>query len=261
MKITDTIEFFNENCEETLKRIPDNSIQLFLEDMPYAVTDCEWDKSVNLKKYWELRLSKLKDNGCFVLTGTQPFTTDLINSNRKMFKYEWIWQKNMASNFLQAKIMPLKVHENVLIFYKKQPIYNPQKIKIQSYNRTRNNAEKTKLFKIRGEKSKNYQNSNIKGLGNPLSILKIDIDKERHNLTIKKEWHPSRKPLNLFRYFVKTYTNKGDIVFDGYSGSGTTALACEIEGRKFIGAELNKEYFEISVKRLKNHILQLTLGI
>lgn len=261
MKITNNIKTFNEDCRETLKRIPDKSIQLILEDMPYSVTKLEWDKSVNLKEYWELRLPKLKDNGCFVLTGTQPFTTDLISSNRKMFKYEWIWQKNMASNFLNAKIQPLKVHENVLIFYKNQPIYNPQKIKIQPYMRTQNNAETTKIFKIRGEKSKNFKGSNIKGLGNPHSILKIDIDKERHNSVIKKDWHPSRKSLNLFRYLIKTYTNKGDTVFDGYLGSGTTALACEIEQRKFIGSELNKEYFESGAKRLKNHIAQLKLDL
>lgn len=234
------------NCDnaEILKTLPDKSIDLFLEDMPYNTTACNWEYKVDLKQYWELRLPKLKDNGCFVLCGSQPFTTDLIMSNRKMFKYEMIWEKEQASNFLLADKQPLKIHENILIFYNKLPIYNPQKTKGKPY--TSGQGYCGEVYDANRKKIITTNN----GDRYPTSIIKYNRE---------SGLHPTQKPVDLFRYLIKTYTNKGALAFDGFAGSFTTAIACIKENRNYICCETDKTYFEQGKKRIETEKMQLKL--
>lgn len=239
-------EFILGDCNEVLKSIPDKSINLFLEDMPYNTTACHWEYKVDLEQYWALRLSKLADKGCFVLTASQPFTTDLINSNRKMFKYEWIWEKDNSTQFLDANKKPLKKHENVLIFYKDLPIYNPQFSKGKPYIAKRNNPSTPNYGKF------NATPTFSDGRRYPNSILKVNTE---------RGYHPTQKPVDLFRYLIKTYTNENDTVFDGYAGSGTTAIACEMENRNYTCVEKDEDYHRAATKRLKDHKSQFRLKL
>ncbi len=242
-------DFILGDCNEVLKSIPDNSINLFLEDMPYNTTACHWEYKVDLEQYWALRLSKLADRGCFVLTASQPFTTDLINSNRKMFKYELIWEKDKPSNFMLAKYQILKMHENILIFYNNQPTFIPQKTKRYDWKKRGAYRNNTKIVSVTNQERKIVDctdNEKLEG-----SIIKFT----RPMNVI----HPTQKPVDLFRYLIKTYTNKDDTVFDGYAGSGTTAIACEMESRNYACVEMDKDYYEAAFKRLNQHKAQLTL--
>ena len=252
-------DFINSDCNEILKTIPDKSINLFLEDMPYNTTACHWEYEVDLEQYWALRLPKLADKGCFVLTGSQPFTTDLIMSNRKMFKYELIWEKNRFTNFMNAKKMPMRNHENILIFYSTQPIFNPQLRMVHGRGHS-SNYKSTKIHNISGKASLSYSSKREPGLGMSGSVIFIPSETEVYNSSNGKQGrHPTQKPVDLFRYMIKMHTNKGDTVFDGYAGSGTTAIACEIEDRNYICVEMDKDYFDAASKRLANHKSQLRI--
>ncbi len=247
--------YFSDN-REILKSIPDKSINLFLEDMPYNTTQCDWEYEVDLKEYWELRLPKLADNGVFVLTASQPFTTDLIMSNRKMFKYEMIWQKSIPSNFMQVNRMPLKYHENILVFFNNPSTYN----KVYIFEREDSGKERYK-YKINSDRTQSEQyyierNKTKYDIEkkNPMSVVKIN-NETRNNGCI----HPTQKPIELFSYFIKAYTNENDIVFDGYSGSGTTAIACIRNNRQYIICENKKEYFDLQTKRIQEEIDKTSL--
>jgi len=230
-----------------MKRIPDGSIDLMLTDPPYNTTNCDWEYAIDFETLWAEWLRIVKPNGAFIFTASQPFTTDLINSNRKHFKYELIWEKPNPSNPLLANKQPLKNHENIIVFYRKMPVYNPQKtMRLQENKRTQKIREKG-IFETTGQK-RIIPNADGE-YKMPMSVLFFNRE--------QSGYHPTQKPVDLMRYLILTYTNKGEIVFDGYSGSGTTAEACIIEGRKFIGSELNKEYFDKSVIRLKNVPMQL----
>jgi len=230
-----------------MKRIPDGSIDLMLTDPPYNTTNCDWEYAIDFETLWAEWLRIVKPNGAFIFTASQPFTTDLINSNRKHFKYELIWEKPNPSNPLLANKQPLKNHENIIVFYREMPVYNPQKtMRLQENKRTQKIREKG-VFETTGQK-RIIPNADGE-YKMPMSVLFFNRE--------QSGYHPTQKPVDLMRYLILTYTNKGEIVFDGYSGSGTTAEACIIEGRKFIGSELNKEYFDKSVIRLKNVPMQL----
>ena len=190
-----------------------------------STTACKWDSIIPLEPLWKQYKRIIKDNGAIVLTASQPFTTKLISSNMEWFKYEWIWLKDKPSNFMLAKKQPMKYHENILVFYKKQPTYNPQMEKRLEKNK-RNN--KPRLNK------------------NNICDTKLYCEKSKGN----KEVHPTQKPVALFEYLIKTYTNKGEIVLDNTIGSGTTAVACLKTDRKFIGFELEKKYYNIALKRI-----------
>lgn len=236
------VSLFNEDCRETMKRIPDGSIDLMLTDPPYGTTACDWDIAPNWGEMWLEWERILKPNGAFVFTGSQPMTTDLVMSRRGFFKYEMIWDKGRPSNFMLSKYQVLKMHENILVFYREQPTFNPQKTKRNKWDK-RPAGTNTKIVEVTGQKRVIPDATDDEKLDG--SIIRILRNPEAGG-------HPTEKPLDLMRYLILTYSNKGDTVFDGYSGSGTTAHACLKEGRKFIGSELNETYFKKSVQRLRN---------
>jgi site-specific DNA-methyltransferase (adenine-specific) len=245
------VSLYNEDCIETMKRIPDGSIDLMLTDPPYNTTACEWEYAINFEMLWAEWLRIVKPNGAFIFTASQPFTTDLIMSNRKHFKYELIWDKVIGNNPYAAKYQPMRIHENICIFYREQPTYNPIKQKRELKNQRPNSrGEKANVKEYYNTSYGNRKNGYAKDYDDTTINPKTIIEFMKHPNSIGL--HPTQKSTDLMRYLILTYTNKGETVFDGYSGSGTTAEACMIEQRNFIGSELNKEYFDKSVLRLKN---------
>ena len=224
------------DCLELMKDILDTSIDMILCDLPYGTTRNKWDSVIPLNKLWEQYERIIKDNGAIVLFSQMPFSAELVHSNLKLFKYEWIWQKDNGTGFLNAKKMPLKIHENILVFYKKLPLYNPQM-------RTGFKPYKCK----QGRHSTNYgayEQGHItesNGERYPIDIIKFKKD---------SGLHPTQKPVELLEYLIKTYTNEGDTVLDNCMGSGSTGVACVNTNRNFIGYELNEKYFEIAEKRI-----------
>jgi len=227
---------------ELCERIPAKTVDLILEDMPYNITACEWDVKIDLELYWKTRLRILKPTGVIVLSGTQPFTTDLIMSNRKMFKYDWVWDKKMVTGFANVKYRPMLAHESILIFCEGKGIYNPQKREV-----------KKPFGKIvDGIKSENYgglKNSGERGVGYPKTIIEFA---KPNNLCKDGNMHPTQKPVGLFEYLIRTYSNEGDLVFDGFGGSGTTAIAAHKSKRNFIVIEKERKYFDLATRRLDN---------
>lgn len=236
-------QLYNQDCIETMQEIETGSVDLMVTDPPYNVTRNEWDNSIDFEMLWNEWNRIVKINGAIAITAQQPFTTDLINSNRKYFRYNLVWEKSRCTGFLNANKMPMRSHEDILIFYRELPTYNPQKSK--------GNPNHISNGKI-SSKGKNNNYGNFEQLVRyrtdekfPKSV--IYFEQNDPNVII----HPTQKPLDLMRYIIKTYSNENDLVFDGYSGSGTTAAACIKEKRRFIGSELSKEYFDKSVERLE----------
>lgn len=234
------------DCLEVMKNIDDKSIDMILCDLPYGITACNWDTIIPFDPLWEHYKRIIKDNGAIVLTASQPFTSKLVMSNIKMFKYEWIWNKSMTTGFLNANRMPLKEHEDILIFYSKQPTYNPVKTKC-----------KRRLVSM-GVNSENYgkftQKSYYSDEQFPRSIINI-------TQKLNKNGHPTQKPVALFEYLIKAYTNEGDLVLDNCIGSGTTAIACLKTGRNYIGIEKEKKYFDMANNRIELENRQLKLAL
>jgi len=228
-------------------KIDDKSIDLILEDMPYNTTACKWDVKIDLKQYWKSRLRIIKDNGAIVLTASQPFTSTLVMSNLKMFKCEWVWRKEQGQNIFHADKLPLKIHENLLIFYKNKITYNPQMIKSKPFKRN-GLPEKAGIY---GKRKKTIQPY--------LAIEKFPIT--IIELNTERGLHPTQKPVKLFEYLIRTYTNENDLVFDGFAGSGTTGVAATNCNRNFICIEKERKYFEIAEKRIKNAQAQLMLEL
>ena len=228
------------DCLELMKGVPDKSIDMILCDLPYGTTACKWDTIIPFEPLWEQYNRIIKDNGAIVLFGSEPFTSILINSNLKMFKYDLIWDKKRGCDFLNANRKPLKSHENILVYYKKPPTYNKQYWYSTPYKK--NNKENSFSGTAYGTITDKITESKD-GKRNPLSILSFARDGKRI--------HPTQKPVSLLEYLVKTYTNEGDIVLDNCMGSGSTGVACINTGRNFIGIELDKQYFEIAEKRIK----------
>ena len=235
-------KIYNEECLEGMKRIPDGSVDMILCDLPYGTTRNEWDSIIPLEKLWVEYSRIIKKNGAIVLTAQTPFDKVLGVSNLKLLRYEWIWEKPSGTGHLNAKKMPMKNHENVLIFYKKLPTYNPQFTPGEPYTI------------VAGEKSSNY--------GKQIDKVETINDGFRYPLTVQKfnhaasNFHPTQKPVALFEYLIKTYTDKNETVLDNCMGSGTTAIACMNTERNFIGFELDKTYYEKSLKRIKEHTTQ-----
>lgn len=239
------------DCLEGMKQIDDESIDMILCDLPYGTTALKWDKCIDLKKIWEHYNRIIKTNGAIVLFSSQPFTTDLINSNRKMFRYEIIWRKTQKSGFFNANKMPLKAHENILVFYKKLPTYNPIKFKIdsKSIGRTRKQREgRSQHYNM--ERGGQYTDT---GERFPTTVIEFsNWNGALFGNTENATKHPTQKPVDLCEYFIATYTNEGDLILDNCMGSGTTAVACININRNFIGFELDKEYCEIANNRIQN---------
>ena len=229
------------DCLDIMKDIPDKSIDAIICDLPYGTTACKWDNVIPFEPLWEQYKRIIKDNGAIVLFGSQPFTSALVMSNPKMFKYEIIWEKDKATGFFLAKKQPMKAHENICVFYKKQPTYNPQK------TTGHKPANKTKgIPKNKSEHFERYSNENGGQTDRyPRSVKYINGVNSSHG-----QFHPTQKPVPLLEYLIKTYTNEGETVLDNTMGSGSTGEACVNTNRNFIGIELDTGYFEIAKKRI-----------
>ncbi len=219
-----------------LPGIPDKSIDLILSDLPYGQTGCDWDLPIDLDKLWFQYKRIIKDNGAIVLTASQPFTSMLVMSNIKMFRYEWIWEKTNATGHLNANRRPLKAHENILVFYKKLPKYNPQKTSghkpMNQYIKYLKTQNKTKVYRP--------CNTELSGGGNtdryPRSVQIFQRDTQTTSI------HDTQKPLALIEYIIKTYTDEGDWVHDSCIGSGVFLEACKNLNRNCIGFEISNQW-------------------
>jgi site-specific DNA-methyltransferase (adenine-specific) len=232
----------NGDCLELMNGIPDKSIDMILADLPYGTTACSWDSVINLDKLWLQYERVIKDNGAIVLTAKQPFTTELINSNKNLFRYTWVWDKVISPNFMNAKKMHLNGFEEILVFYKELPTYNPQMEEGKPFIDKRSGKGRLK-HNMYGDKP-NYKEQINTGERYPRGIIKFSA---RNNNPI----HPTQKPIALFEYLIKTYTNKGDTILDNVSGSGTTAIASINTDRNYICIEKEKKYYDLSIKRVE----------
>ena len=228
------IKLIRGDCLERMKEIPDGSVDMVLCDLPFGTTQNKWDSIIPLSELWEQYERIIKDNGAIALTAQTPFDKVLGVSNLRLLRYEWIWRKPSGTGHLNAKKMPMKNHENVLVFYKKLPTYNPQMTVGKPY------TQKS------GRASSNYnpQSSVVTvNTGNryPLSVL---------DFATNKSLHPTQKPVALMEYLIRTYTNEGETVLDNCMGSGTTGVACINTNRNFIGIELDEGYFKIAQDRI-----------
>ncbi len=243
------MQLIHGDCLEKMKEIPDKSIDMVLCDPPYGVTKVKWDTVIPFEPLWEQYERIIKPNGAIVLFSTQPFTTDLICSNRKMFRYEIIWEKTQKTGFYNANKMPLKGHENILVFYKSLPTYNPQKytVKRKDVGRVRNKkADRCVLY---GHVE--AQDWAETGQRYPHDVIHFsNWNGALFGKTEKATKHPTQKPVPVLEYLIKTYTNEGDTVLDNCMGSGSTGVACVNTGRDFIGIELDDKYFQIAEKRI-----------
>lgn len=229
------------DCVELMKDIPDKSIDMILCDLPYGITNNSWDAVIDFDLLWEQYKRIIKPNGCIALWAQTPFSHALAMSNLKQYRYEWIIQKTKATGHLNAKRMPMKAHENVMIFYEKPPTYNPQMTeghkpvhKYTKHTTDGSNYGKTKIGISGGGSTKRY----------PKDVLTFKWDTQKSSL------HPNQKPVALLEYLIKTYTNEDDMVLDNCMGSGSTGVACINANRNFIGMELDEHYFEIAERRI-----------
>lgn len=232
-------KIYNTDCLVGMTQLPDKSIDMILCDLPYGITGCRWDSLIPFPELWKQYERIIKPNGAIVLTSSQPFTTELISSNKKLFRYCWYWLKNQVTGFPFAKFQPLRCVEDICVFYKQKPTYNPQGlIKLDKPIRTHNKRKVDFVYD-----STTLSNSYITAYTNyPRQTLEIKCQREG--------LHPTQKPVALFEYLIKTYTKEGDLVLDNCMGSGTTAVACINTNRNFIGFEIDKNYWEIAYKRI-----------
>ena len=230
------------DCLELMKEIPDGAVDAIICDPPYGITNCAFDVRLPFEPMWEQFKRVTKKNAAICLFSQMPFGAELIMSNRKMFRYEWIWEKSLGVGFLNAKKMPLRCHENILVFYRALPTYNPQW-------RQGRKREKTWINIL----SKNYATRDDKPWSNdgehyyPRDVI---YGKSTMGGAVQPILHPQQKPTALLEYLIKTYTNEGEVVLDATMGSGSTGVACVNTGRKFIGFEKEQNFFEIAEKRI-----------
>lgn len=243
------INLYNEDCLEVMKRLEDCSVDLVLTDPPYGTTSCKWDSIIPFEPMWDELKRITKPNAAIVLFGSQPFTSLLISSNLKMFRYELIWNKNKCGSPGLAKHRPMKVHENILVFSKNKELYNPQMEVGEPYKR---NAPKNIRCNNHEYGFKNKSGIENKGTRYPKSILNISRD-----FSAQQQIHPTQKPVSLLEYLIKTYSNENNTVLDFTMGSGSTGVACVNTNRNFVGIELDKQYFKISEERINNAVNQL----
>lgn len=229
---------YHKNCFDVFPSIPGGSIDLLLVDLPYGTTNNPWDSILPLPSLWTHYKRIVKENGAMVFTAAPPFDKVLACSNLEDFKYEWIWHKNKATGFLNANLQPLRAHENVLVFYRKQPTYNPQ---ITSGHVPMNSVYATnpKPFEQRNyNEATQLANTDERTTRQPRSVIDIKV----HD-NISKKFHPTQKPVALMEYFIRTYTNEGDVVMDHVMGSGSTCVAAKALNRYYIGVEKEDKYF------------------
>lgn len=238
------IQLYIGDCLEVMKDIPEHSVDMVLCDLPYGNTACKWDVLIPFDRLWEQYKRVIKDNGAILLFGTEPFSSAARLSNLDWYKYDLVWQKEKPVNFFQLKRRFGKTTENIMIFYKKQPTYNPQ---MELSNKPRvTNKPKGKHKSIITGVNKEVLPYNDTGYRYPCDVLKFN--REKLGSTI----HDTQKPVELCEYLIKTYTNAGDLVLDNCMGSGTTGVACIHTKRNFIGIEKEEKYFEIAKKRIED---------
>lgn len=238
------MELLKGDCLELMKNIENESIDLILCDLPYGTTDCKWDTIIPFEDLWQQYNRIIKKDGAVVLFSAQPFTTKLINSNIKNYRYSWYWLKNTVMGFNYARYQPMRKVEDINVFYKKHGVYNPQGLKSVEKPKTRKSnfmGEKDCIIK-----SKSFSNSYTTKYTNfPNNVLNFN-----------KEFglHPTQKPVPLLEYLIKTYTNENELVLDNCMGSGSTGVACVNTNRRFIGIEKDEKYYEIASQRIKEAI-------
>ena len=232
---------FQGDCLDIMPLIPDKSIDMILADLPYGTTACKWDTIIPFEPLWKQYKRIIKDNGAIVLTASQPFTSALVMSNPDWFKYEWIWEKSHPTGFASSKYNPLKYHESVLIFCEGKTVYNPQMTKGKP------NHSMGKI--VNGGQIKSESQVNITAIQSQQSENKFPKSVQKFSNPRFKGMHPTQKPVALFEYLIKTYTNENDLVLDNTMGSGTTCLAAKELNRKFIGIEKEPKYYEIACRR------------
>jgi site-specific DNA-methyltransferase (adenine-specific) len=256
----DNSEIIQENivlhgdCLELMKDIDDKSIDMILCDLPYGMTRCKWDTVIPFEPLWVQYKRIIKDRGAIVFTASQPFASALIMSNPEMFKYEWIWKKEAGTGFFHAKHQPLRITESIFIFSKSPAIkcncsmnYIPQMRKGKPYS-----IKKGSFSEVYGSRKPEKLPITVsKGDRYPINFLEFKRDKDK--------LHPTQKPVALFEYLIKTYTNEGDLVLDNCAGSGTTAIACMNTGRDYILMEKEQKHIDIINERIAKHRKQLTL--
>lgn len=234
------LDLFMGDCLELLRELPDGSVDLVLCDLPYGTTACAWDSVIPFDQLWAEYLRVAKMSAPIVLTAAQPFTSALVMSNPKIFKYQWVWQKDAGTGFGNANRQPLRDHEDVVVFYRRQPTYNPQFTQGKPYKQV--------------SRGGNHASSVYAGGG--LNPIETDNDGRRFPKTVlsfardRNKIHPTQKPVALMEYLILTYTNEGDVVLDNTMGSGTTGVAAVKNGRRFIGMEKDPTYFEIAQQRV-----------
>lgn len=238
----DLNKIYNEDCLTGMKKIPDKSIDMILCDLPYAQTSNTWDSLIDLNALWEQYNRIIKDNGAICLTAKGKFLFKLVNSNLKNYRYEWIWNKRKGANFAHVKRMPLNVHEYVVVFYKKQPTYNPQMTDGKPYTQKRLQERVSGIADNLGRYT-----TKSDGKRYPKTIIEVEGIAQRSII------HPTQKPVALFEYLINTYTNEGETVLDNCMGSGTTAIACLNTNRSYIGFEKELKYFNLANKRIEEH--------
>lgn len=235
-------QIFNEDCIAGMSRLPDHSVDMILTDLPYGITGCRWDSLLPFDLLWKQYLRVIKENGAVVLTASQPFTTKLISSQPKLFRYCWYWYKSMATGFAFSKYQPLRCIEEVCIFYKRAPAYHPQGIIV--------------LDKPIKRKAKHMPKSgdciyNMDNFANDTETCILHYPKQLLEIKSERGLHPTQKPVALFEYLIRTYTNPGDLVLDSCCGSGTTAVACRRSERNYVCWEIDKQYYQTAVNRLQ----------
>jgi site-specific DNA-methyltransferase (adenine-specific) len=231
------IQLYQGDCLEEMAKIPDGSVDMILCDLPYAMLDCEWDKLIPFEPLWKHYNRIIKPRGAMVFTACQPFTTQLINSQRRLFRYSLVWKKTKKVGFLNARKMPPRTHEDILVFYKKLPTYNPQGV--VPFNRKPKRAAKySNAYRYKPNPDHVQHVTNYPG-----SVLEIPSE--------NSVYHPTQKPVALMEYLILTYTNAGDVVLDNCMGSGSTGVACVQTGRNFIGIEADPDYFNKAKNRIE----------
>jgi len=230
------MELYNEDCLDAMARMEENSVDLVLVDPPYGTTTCKWDSVIPLDEMWSLLKRVAKDRTAFVMTASQPFTSVLGASNIDWLRYSWVWKKSSATGHLNAKRMPMKNHEDVLVFYKKQPIYNPQGV--EDYGKITRRGSNGSCYRDSGKQ--NVQEKT----GYPRTVQEFK--------SVGRTVHATQKPVELMEYLIKTYSDEGDTVLDFAMGSGTTGVACKSLNRDFIGIELDEGYFKVAKDRIES---------
>jgi len=244
----ETNKIYEIDCLEGMKQIDDKSVNMILCDLPYGQTHNEWDSKIPLDKLWRQYKRIIKADGIIVLTSQGMFTAELMKSSKVQWRYNLIWDKKLPTGFLNANRMPLRVHEDILVFYNNLPTYNP--IKHKGYENHGKGQRKGNTNRNYGKYDNLPKNEKLGNMKFPTSIITL---KKTHP---SRSLHPTEKPEELFRYLIKTFSNEGDLILDNCIGSGTTAVVCKQTNRNFIGFEINKEYIKIANKRLK----QKTVG-